>query len=256
MGRSHLIVPDPHAQPGYNNNRADYLAGLIIDTKPDVVIVLGDLWDMPSLSSYDRGKRSFQGRSYQKDVASGIEFNDRMWGPVKRRKRKMPVRIFLEGNHEERIERAIEASPELDGAIGFNDLQLDKYYDEVVRYTGNTPGVIKVDGVSYAHYFITGVSGRSIGGEHPGYMLITKEFESCTQGHTHVFDYAERTSSSGSKIAGMVAGVYQDYHSGWAGEANKLWWRGVILKEDVEEGFYDFRTISLDRLKREYGKDA
>lgn len=254
MGRSHLIIPDPHAQPGYNNDRADYLAQLIIDLRPDVVINMGDTWDMPSLSSYDRGKKSFQGRNYRKDVESGIEFNERMWGPVRARKKRLPERIFLEGNHEERITRAIEASPELEGAISFSDLKLDDYYDNVVRYTGQTPGVVKVDGVSYSHYFITGVSGRSIGGEHPGYMLLTKEFESCTQGHTHVFDYCERTSASGVKIAGMVAGVYQDYFSEWAGEANKLWWRGVVFKENVENGFYDFRTISLDRLRKEYGK--
>ncbi len=40
MARSHLVIPDPHAQPGYNNDRADYLAGLIIDLNPDVVIVI------------------------------------------------------------------------------------------------------------------------------------------------------------------------------------------------------------------------
>lgn len=252
MGRSHLIIPDPHAQPGYNNDRADYLAQLIIDTKPDVVINMGDTWDMPSLSAYDKGKRSFQGRNYRHDIAAGIEFNDRVWGPVKARKKKMPYRIFIEGNHEERINRAIESSPELDGAISFNDLQLEDYYDEIIRYQGQTPGIISVDGVLYAHYFISGVMGRAIGGEHPAYSLLTKEYESCTQGHTHIFDYCERTTASGKKIAGMVSGVYQDYHSTWAGEANKLWWRGVILKEDVEDGFYDFRTISIERLKKEY----
>lgn len=253
MGRSHLLIPDPHAQPGYHNDRADWLAELIIDLKPDVVINMGDTWDMPSLSSYDRGKKSFQGRNYRKDIEAGLEFNERVWAPVRARKKKLPFRVFLEGNHEERITRAIEASPELDGAISFDDLQLKEHYDEVVRYQGQTPGIIKLDGVSYGHYFISGVMGRAIGGEHPAYSLLTKEYESCTQGHTHIFDYCERTTASGVKIAGMVCGVYQDYHANWAGEANKLWWRGVVFKENVQDGFYDFRTISLDRLKKEYG---
>lgn len=252
MGRSHLIIPDTHAQPGYSNERADWLGQLIIDVKPDVVVHMGDNWDMPSLSSYDRGKKSFQGRNYRKDIEAGIEFHDRMWQPVRARKKRLPLRVFLEGNHEERISRAIDASPELEGAISFDDLQLKEYYDEVVRYQGQTPGIITIDGVNYAHYFISGVMGRAIGGEHPAYSLLTKEYESCTQGHTHVFDYCERTKASGEKIAGLVCGVYQDYHAVWAGEANKLWWRGVVLKEDVEDGFYDLRTISLARLRKEY----
>lgn len=51
---------------------------------------------------------------------------------------------------------------------------------------------------------------------------------------------------------GLVAGVYQDYESPYAGEANKLWHPGVVLKNNVEKGVYDIQTISLARLKKEY----
>ena len=64
-----LVIPDSHAHPDYDNKRADYLAKLIIDETPDVVVNIGDKWDFNSLSSYDKGKRSFHGRSYKKEVA-------------------------------------------------------------------------------------------------------------------------------------------------------------------------------------------
>ena len=249
----HLIIPDCHAHPEHNNDRADWLAQLIIDEKPDVVINIGDGADMPSLSSYDRGRRSFHGRSYKADINAHLDFQSRMWDPVKRRKKKLPRTVYCEGNHDERIKRAIDLQPELDGAISSSDLRLNDYYDEVVEYVGNTPGVIEIDGVHYAHFFISGVKGLPISGEHPAYSLLTKEFVSCTQGHTHIMDYCTRTTADGRKLMGLVCGVYQDYHADWAGESNKLWWRGVVIKHNVEDGHYDPQFISIEQLRKEYG---
>lgn len=253
MTKTHLVIPDPHAHPEHHNERADWLAKLIKDVRPDVVVNLGDAADMPSLSSYDKGKRSFQGRNYRDDIDAHLEFQDRMWSPVKRSKKKLPYSVVFEGNHEHRLKRALDLSPELDGAIGFKDFEFERYYNDVIEYRGTTPGIHVVDNIHYAHFFVSGVMGRPIGGEHPAYSLLTKEFVSCTCGHVHTADYAIRTTVGGKKINGLVAGVYQDYHSDWAGEVNKLWWRGVVLKHNVEDGNYDPQFISLEALRKEYG---
>ena len=252
MSRTHLVIPDAHAHPQFGNERADWLGKLIADIKPDVVVNLGDNADMPSLASYDKGKRAFQGRTYRADIDAHLDFQKRMWAPIRKLRKKLPYAVFLEGNHEQRIERAIDASPELEGSISFDDLEVRQYYDSIIRYRGGTPGIVELDGVHYAHYFVSGIMGRPIGGEHPAYSLLTKEFVSCTCGHIHVLDFSERTSADGRKIYGLVGGVFQDYEAPWAGEVNKLWWRGVILKRNVEDGQYDLQFISMDSLKKEY----
>jgi len=249
----HLVIPDQHAHPDYSNERADYLARLIIDEQPDVVINIGDAADMPSLSSYDKGKRSFHGRSYAADIDAHLEFQDRVWAPVKARKKKLPRRIVLEGNHEHRIEKALDLSPELEGTIGFRDYAFEDYYDEVIRYNGGTPGIVVVDGISYAHYFISGIMGRAISGVNPAKALIDKRHKSSTCGHSHLADWYA-TAPDGEWIMGAVCGVYQDYDAPWAGESNKLWWKGVLIKDNVEDGKYDPRFVSLNTLKKEYGK--
>lgn len=253
MSKKHLVVPDPHAAPGYSNVRADWIGRLILDERPDTVIVLGDLADFPSLSSYDKGKKSFQGRTYKADITSALEFNDRLWAPIRAAKKRLPYRVILEGNHEYRITRAIELQPELEGAIGFDDLDYHRYYDEVVRYRGSSPGIIEVDGVAYAHYFISGVMGRPIAGEHPAYSLLSKGFVSATAGHLHTLDYCVRTNAHGIRQQCLIAGVGQDYDSPFAGNANDLWWRGVVIKRNVEKGSYSPQFITLDELKKEYG---
>lgn len=254
--QDHLIIPDQHADPNHHNNRADWVGRLIADLKPEVVINMGDAADLSSLSTYDRGKASFHGRNYEQDIESHLEFQERLWAPMKRTKKKMPRRIVLEGNHEYRIKRAIELQPELEGerfGVSFKDLEFDRYYDTVVEYEGQTPGIITLDGVSYAHYFVSGIMGRAISGEHHAYSLLAKNYTSCTAAHSHTVDYAVRTNTNGQKIMGCVAGVYQDYRSPWAGHVNDLWWAGVVYKKGVEDGTYSPQFISIDQLKREYG---
>lgn len=52
---------------------------------------------------------------------------------------------------------------------------------------------------------------------------------------------------------GLVVGSYIDYQAGYAGRANDMWSRGVAICDNVEDGLYDFRWISINQLRREYG---
>ena len=133
MSETHIIIPDPHAHYQHHNKRALWAGALIADVQPDVVVMMGDLHDMPRLSGYDRGKKCFQGSTYRADIETGLDFNEKLWHHPRKRKRKLPRRVALRGNHEQRIERAIQISPELDGAIGYNDLQWERWYDTIVE---------------------------------------------------------------------------------------------------------------------------
>lgn len=250
----HLIIPDSHALPGKNNKRAEWLGRLIVETKPDVVVNLGDNWDMPSLCSYDKGTKAFVGRTYKNDIAAGVDFNEILWGTVRAAKKRLPRRVFLIGNHEQRIERAINLQPELEGIVDYSDLRLGEFYDDVVHYNGSSPGSISIDGVTYAHYLVSGISGRPISGEHSAYSLLSKKYASCVVGHSHLLDWSVKTRQDGKKIMGLVAGCFQEHTADFAGEANKLWWKGVCVLDNVEDGSYDLRTISLERLKKQYSR--
>lgn len=252
MGKTHLVIPDPHAHPEHGNERADWLGKLILDLRPEVVINIGDTWDMQSLSSYDKGKRDFQGRTYKADVDAGLEFHDRLFAPIRRAKKKQPTKYFFIGNHEQRIDRALDLSPELEGTISYKDLDLSRDYHEVIDYSGNTPGAMEIDGILYAHFLVTGISGRPLGGEHPAYTAISKKFQSCTVGHAHVLDFCCRSDGNGRNVVGLVAGCYTDYTPDWAGEIGKLWVPGVAVCNNVEDGQYDLQWISLEALRQAY----
>lgn len=246
---THLVIPDQHAHPDHSNVRFDWLGKLILDLKPDKIINLGDGPDMESLCFYDNDKSDFHLRRYKKDVDSWLEAQDRIWAPTRKAKKKKPYSIYTTGNHEARISKAIDRDKVmLEGTISMDDLELEKNWDKVFPFLE----IAQEDGVSYAHYFTSGVMGRPVSGMHPAASLITKQFTSCTAGHAHTMDYAMRTDAQGNHVMGLVAGVFQDYIAEWAGPANALWWRGLVIKRNVEGGTYDPQFVSMEALRKEY----
>lgn len=257
MSKTILVIPDQHAHPDFSNARADWAGKFIMDLKPDIVVNIGDAADMSSLSSYDKGKRSFHGKSYSKDIAVHLDFQERLWYPIRRAKKRLPFSVYFEGNHEHRIEKALDLSPELVGTLDFEDFEFDYFYDEVVRYDGALPGTKDIEGIVFAHYLTSGVKGLPISGEHIAYSLIAKRLRSTVVGHIHTTDYCLRTASDGRKVQALVCGVYQDYEAPWAGkQVNDLWWPGLVVLHNTEYGQFDPQWVSMDWLRKTYGDDV
>ena len=53
---------------------------------------------------------------------------------------------------------------------------------------------------------------------------------------------------------GLCAGVFNERHMTWAGEMNKLWSRGIVIKRNVDRGVYDLEWVSYERLRKEYSR--
>jgi hypothetical protein len=258
-GKKILVIPDSHATPHFNNTRFDILGKFILDTKPDIIVNIGDMADMSSLCSYDKGKKSFEGRRYKKDVEAVIDAQTRLFAPLKahneqhkknKKKQYKPSLYLTIGNHEQRINRAVESQPELEGTISIEDLKYEEFGWTVIPFL--EPLVI--ESIAFSHYFIGGVMGRAISGEHPAYSLITKQLQSCIQGHSHLRDFCERTTADGRRIMGLTVGCYldTDQKEAYAGEANKMWWKGVVILNDVHNGQFEPEFVSIKQLRERY----
>ena len=53
------------------------------EKQPEKIICIGDFADMSSLSSYDRGTKSFEGRRYVKDIEAAKEAMGRFLQPIR-----------------------------------------------------------------------------------------------------------------------------------------------------------------------------
>jgi hypothetical protein len=256
-----LCIPDSHAKPNVNNNRYEWLAHLALDRRPDVIVDMGDWADMPSLCSYDMGKKSFEGRRYAKDVASARDARERFAYPISEHNRKSiagdntieyyhPRLVALGGNHDEgRINRVIELHPELDGTISHHDLIAKAYGWEYVPFLKP----ISIHGITFCHYFPSGVMSYPISGENPAGSILKKMFMSTISAHTHLRDFAERTRADGRKICSAVVGCYFEHNEAYTKGTDSMWWRGVMFANNIQDGQFDPEFINIKTLRKTYG---
>lgn len=252
VGRTHLVIPDTQCKAGVPDDHLKWIGQYILDRRPDVVIHLGDHWDMPSLSSYDKGKKQFEGRRYKLDVEAGNKgfaliteplrkFNEHQ--KLTKHKRYLPRLVFLLGNHEKRIERVVEEEPQLDGVLGYSDLDTSGW--EVHNFLDP----VWIDGICYSHYFYNPMTGNPYGGQVATRLkTIGHTF---TMGHQQTLDYSIRFVG-GKSQHGLVCGACYLHNEEYKGPQGNAHWRGVIVKHGVEDGSYNPMMVDLDYLCRRY----
>jgi len=254
-----IVYTCAHADPGTSNERFDWLGSLIYDIKPDYVVDLGDGADMRSLNSFDtRRPEAIVSQSYERDIDSYNDSQERIRHKFRMHKRKRPTFYGFEGNHEQRIKRAIGTDPRLEGTkygISFSHLNTNRWFDEYHEYTNSAPAICSYDGVSYAHFIASGNYGSALSSVHHGHALVHKLGCSTTVGHSHKFHFYRKAESRPYPAQGLVAGCFKGADEGWAGQANREWTKGVAIKRCLENGSYDLQWISMDALRKEYGHD-
>lgn len=252
-----VVFTCSHADPSVSNERFTWLGNFIYDLKPDYVIDLGDGADMRSLNTYDtRYPQAIVSQSYEKDIESYNDAQERLRWKFKSNKKKRPLWIGFEGNHENRIKKAIAHDPRIEGdrlGISFKHLQTDYWFDEYHEYENSAPSISDYDGVSYAHYFSSGNYGTATSGLHHAYTLLQNRNHSSTCGHSHKRSVYFKDGAHPRGIIGLVAGCFKGDNESWAGQANHEWWKGVIVKRQIDQGLYEPEFISLKSLEKEYG---
>ena len=245
-----------HATPEVNNERFSWLGSLIYDIKPDYCVDLGDGSDMKSLNSYDtRNPAALVTQSYEKDIDSYLDSQERLRHKFRYHKRKKPAWYGFEGNHENRIKKAIAHDPRIEGekrGVSFSHLNTKEWFNEYHEYTNSAPYIACYDGIYYAHFIGAGAYGRPISGEHHGSGLIKKLGASATVGHSHKLNHFVKAESFPNPTNGLVAGCFKGADEGWAGQANREWSKGVCIKRNLANGHYDLQFISMAALKKEY----
>lgn len=253
----HLVIPDTQVKPGVDTSHLEWIGKYIIDKQPEVVIQIGDFADMHSLSSYDRGKKSFEGRRYKDDISAVHRAMDKLLAPIKahnvkqREKKKAPYAprmILTLGNHEDRISRAVEDDPKLEGVISLEDLQYKERGWEVYPFLQP----VEVDGVLYCHYFTSGVMGRSVTSAR---ALVKAKHTSAVMGHVQTTDiYMGDIRPDGTPIIGLFSGtcyLHDEAYLGFQGNTSR---RQIWMLHDVEDGAFDLMQVGLKYLKGRFGK--
>lgn len=251
----HMVIPDTQVKPGVETDHLLWAGKYAAEKRPDVIVHLGDHWDMEALCYFDRGKMQFEGRSYKRDIKAGNDALLKFMAPIwelqakqRRNGKKMyrPRLVFTTGNHEYRIMRAIEESRELEDLIGYHDFNLDECGWEVYDYKE----VVVLDGVAYSHFFVSGIMGRPVSSAR---LMLNKKHMSCVMGHVQDRDIAYAKRADGTSMTGLFAGMFTQHDEGYLGAQNNNSWKGIWMLHNVQDGSFDEMPVEIDYLRRKYG---
>ena len=258
MSKTHFVLPDCQIRAGDNTDFLRAIGSYIVRKQPDVIINLGDFADMPSLSSYDVGKKSFEGRRYTHDIAAAKEAMSVLLEPIKqfnaRAKRNKerqykPRMVLTLGNHEHRINRAVENDSKLDGVLSIDDLQYKEFGWEVYPFLD----VVIVDGIAYSHYFVTGVAGRPAG---TAAAQLRKTNMSSIAGHQQGLQIATGSRADGTRIQAIIAGSCYQHEEEYLGPQGNQHWRGALMLHEVHNGSFDLMPISLNYIVKKSARES
>ena len=242
------IIPDTQSREGVLNPLIP-IAKHICQIRPDIIIHLGDHWDMPSLSQYDKGKKSHRVKTYFKDITAANKAMSEFW---KICYKYWPMingecqSIYLLGNHCNRIEKAKEYGP--DELVDLMDLYPRDHlnWDRVIPFLE----VYKWNDIEFCHYFQNHNSPAPIS---TARQLLMKSHTSRIAGHKQGFDYEEMPSGSDKIIQAMIIGSCYYHHEAYKAHTNNHW-NGTVVLKNVENGMFDFSRYSLNSLANWYGK--
>lgn len=256
MSRKHLVIADTQNKPEESLEYMSYIGKYIAEKKPDVIVHIGDHWDFPSLSSYDKGKKVMEGRRVIDDVKAGHEGMALLLEPIQElqkqqraNKKKVynPKMVFCPGNHEDRFDRYANDNPELYGLVGTATLDLEQYGWEVQPYLKP----VCVDGIYYVHYLVNPMNGRPRAGNAAAQLKAVGS--SFVVGHKQVLDIAIADNQLDGKYRiGIINGACYPHDEAYKGHQGNQHFRGIMVLNEVEDGFGLPCPVSLDFLTKKY----
>ena len=251
-----LVIPDCQVKDGVPTDHLEWAGKAICDYQPDVIVNIGDFADMPSLSTHDtKGSKYFEGLRYKKDVAAAKAGMERLLKPLREMQRQQkqskhkvykPRMVMTLGNHENRINRAVNNNPTLEGLISVEDLGYEKDWE--------VHGFLRpvfINGVGFSHYWPVGAMGRPAG---TASAIVNKLHMSCVAGHQQGKQIAYGKRADGSSICAIIAGSYYMHDESYMDQLSNRHWRGLVMLNEVNDGAFDEMFLSIEYLGKRYGE--
>lgn len=241
--KTHMVIPDCQVRPGVSVDHLSWIGNYCAEKRPDTVICLGDFADMPSLSGYDIGKASAEGKRYKADIDAAKNAMDLFLRPIRKlRKNRRPELVITLGNHEDRIDREANANPKWQGFLSSKNLGYAECGWRVVPFLD----IAVVDAVQYSHYFVSGSMGRPVSSASA--LLRTRQ-SSAVMGHVQRVDLAVHPQT---QFIGLFAGICYQHDEPYLTPQGNSTKRGIWMLHEVHDGTFDPMFVSLGFLKRRY----
>lgn len=241
-----FVIGDTQCKQGIDLDYMKWIGYYIARKRPDVIIHIGDHYDMAALSSYDKASLKAEGRRIIEDIRAGDLGLDLIEQEIAKVQGYKPRKIITLGNHEERIDRFVGLNPEFEGFMGTDQLAFKKFGWEVIPFL--TP--CDVEGISFQHYVQNVMTGKPLGGT--ALNILKSSGKSFIMGHKQVLDIAIKPTLGGGHQIGIVVGACYLHDEGYKGVQGNNHFRGCVMLTEVHNGYALPSPVSLDYMRKVY----
>lgn len=240
------VIPDVQVRAGVPIDHMAWAGKYLAKKQPDVIIQIGDLTDMPSLSRHEeKGSLRMEGKRYKKDIEASHRAQDLFFEPIRAVPGYNPLILLTKGNHEDRITRAVNLDPRLEGLISEADLRYEENGFKVFPFLQP----ITVGGIAFCHYFPSGVMGRPVMSAR---QILTKLHMSAFAGHQQGRDIAYSKRADGRDMTAIISGSFYQHAEEYMSPFTNNHWRGMYILHEVKDGSFDEMAVSMGYLKRKF----
>jgi hypothetical protein len=243
-----FVISDLQVTPDISLDYCRELGAYLARKQPDVIVCIGDLFDLESLSFYDKGKRAFEGRRLIKDIEAGKAALKLITDPLKAVKGYEPELHVTLGNHEDRIQRLANDQPELEGFVGTHCLGYEDFGFTVHPFLKP----VEIQGILFSHYFANEFTGKPVGGN--AKKLLDVIGQSFVAGHQQKLDMAVKNLYIGDMQVGVVCGAGYAHDEAYKGYCGNNHFRGHVMINEVLNGFGVASPVSINHIKNSFKK--
>lgn len=208
------------------------------DFKPDEVVYLGDFWDAYSVSTHEKNPLR-DPRLLKDELKEGRDLLDEIEETAKAKKY-----VFMQGNHENRIERYISGNaPKLGGLFSSREILCIPTYYGYFPY--GQENYYRIGKLTVTHGYLAG--------ENPAASTVKKFRSSVIMGHVHKLQEYHISNIHGEDWVGICAGWLGDQRT--AAEYIKGvsdWSLGFVVSWHKDNGDFYFQTVHIKKSTKGY----
>ena len=250
MSSNILTIPDTQVREGVAISHIEAAGNYAAEHEPDVIVVIGDFMDTPSLSKYNSNKQR-QGLTLEGDFKSASEAMETFLAPIRKKRGYQPRLVMTSGNHEPsvRIKRLEEEMPELTGSL------VDKFGEMLVKEGFEVYpflDVVEIEKIRFSHFTVNPSSAKGMPVNGAIETSIKNVGYSFVSGHQQGLKTGKRYLSDGSVHLGVVAGSFYQHKEDYMSVQASHHWQGIIELVNAEDGDADIVEMRMSTLLKEY----
>lgn len=232
-----IVLPDMQV-PYHDKRSMDAVEQFISKHKWDYYINLGDYMDLDCISSHNKNNlRAVEGKRIMKDYEAGNLILDRHQKIIQKKNPGAKF-VLLEGNHEYRIERYIDANPQLEGMVEVEiGLRLEERGFKYVRCYKT--GEHYTLGKANFHH------GQYTSKYHANKM-VDAYGDNIFYGHTHdIMCHPKVLKGKDKTLVGQSLGCLCDYEQSYIGKNPSNWQQGFAVFFFLPNGFFTYYVTRI-----------